>query len=99
MRIVKASKKVKKNNLLGVVATIRKSETERATVDIVVEISEYNDELRVDVREYLYSDRYEGATKKGVNMTREVFVEVYKALTEAKEKLIEAGELDEKDFE
>jgi len=45
-----------------------------------LEVSEFNGIHRVDIREYLETERYTGFTKKGVNVPTEYLEELYNGL-------------------
>lgn len=51
-------------------------------IKIRMEVNEYQDKHRVDIREYVESSRYTGFTKKGVNIPTELLEEMYKGLGE-----------------
>lgn len=63
--------------------------TKAKTVNIGV--SEYKGQNRLDIREYVHSNKYTGPTKKGVNLPVYKIDELIKYLQEIRAEIVEAG--------
>ena len=50
------------------------------STQIRIEVSEFKEQYRLDIREYLETERYTGFTKKGVNVLTNYAEELYEAL-------------------
>jgi hypothetical protein len=50
------------------------------STQIRIEVSEFKEQYRLDIREYIETERYTGFTKKGVNVLTNYAEELYKAL-------------------
>lgn len=55
-------------------------------VFVMARLSEYRDEMRLDIREYVKTDKYTGPTKKGVNLPATAIDELIESLVALKEK-------------
>ncbi len=47
---------------------------------IRIEVSEFKEQYRLDIREYIETERYTGFTKKGINVLTNYAEEIYNAL-------------------
>lgn len=56
-------------------------------VEVRVKVSEYKDELRLDIREYVTSEKYTGYTKKGVNLPLNALDDLIEILVGVREAL------------
>lgn len=50
------------------------------STQIRIEVSEFKEQYRLDIREYIETERYTGFTKKGVNVLTNYAEELYEAL-------------------
>ena len=50
------------------------------STQIRIEVSEFKGQYRLDIREYIETEKYTGFTKKGVNVLTNYAEELYKAL-------------------
>ena len=50
------------------------------STQIRIEVSEFKDKYRLDIREYIETERYTGLTKKGINILTNHARELYEAL-------------------
>lgn len=50
------------------------------STQIRIEVSEFKGQYRLDIREYIKTEKYTGFTKKGVNVLTNYAEELYKAL-------------------
>ncbi len=57
------------------IGKIEKGEFQGTVTEIVIGVREYNGKAGLDIREFVTSDRYTGATKKGLRIPAEKFKE------------------------
>jgi len=50
------------------------------STQIRIEVSEFKEQYRLDIREYIETERYTGFTKKGINVLTNYAEEIYNAL-------------------
>lgn len=50
------------------------------STQIRIEVSEFKEQYRLDIREHINTERYKGFTKKGVNVLTNYAEELYEAL-------------------
>jgi len=50
------------------------------STQIRIEVSEFKEQYRLDIREYIETEKYKGFTKKGINVLTNYAEELYEAL-------------------